>query len=365
MMKIRTIAATLMIGALTGAAPASRPVIPSLPYVIDFERGAPLLTGGSPATPPRPGTVLPVADAAIADPPRDPGHPAANRQLLISSHGYEMNALFLLAGGAGPKPTLLLLHGLPGNERNLDLAQAVRRAGWNVLTFTYRGAWGSEGTFSIQHALEDTQVALAFLRTPETARRYQVDPTRLVVAGHSMGGFAAAWTAANDAVAGNRSARPGFADAAGPLAGLILLDAWDIGPSTAALRVGDAAAARAEFIAGFDDIGHSLGPITAADLADELARRGAQWQLAALAPRLSTSPMLSVYARHGGAAENKAFADTLRRRPGADVTAVELDSDHAFADKRIALTRAVVGWLETRGQVVSTWPGPAQVQARR
>ena len=26
---------------------------------------------------------------------------------------------------------------------------AVRRAGWNVLTFTYRGAWGSEGAFSI------------------------------------------------------------------------------------------------------------------------------------------------------------------------------------------------------------------------
>ena len=41
------------------------------------------------------------------------------------------------------------MHGLPGNERNLDLAQAIRRAGWDVLTFTYRGAWGSPGDFSI------------------------------------------------------------------------------------------------------------------------------------------------------------------------------------------------------------------------
>jgi pimeloyl-ACP methyl ester carboxylesterase len=85
--------------------------------------------------------------AVVADPQRDASHPATNTQLLISSHGSEMNALFLLASGDGPKPTLLLLHGLPGNERNFDLAQAIRRAGWNVLTFTYRGAWGSEGRF--------------------------------------------------------------------------------------------------------------------------------------------------------------------------------------------------------------------------
>ncbi|MDO8912512.1 MAG: hypothetical protein Q8N10_08825 [Phenylobacterium sp.] len=32
-----------------------------------------------------------------------------------------------------------------GNEKNLDLAQAVRRAGWNAVTFNYRGSWGSPG----------------------------------------------------------------------------------------------------------------------------------------------------------------------------------------------------------------------------
>src|SRR3954462_11893092 len=98
--------------------------------------------------------------AAIVDPPRDAAHPARNRQLLIDSHGSKMNALFFLAAGAGPHPTMLLLHGLPGNERNLDLAQAVRRAGWNVLTFTYRGAWGSEGNFSISNAIDDAGAAL-------------------------------------------------------------------------------------------------------------------------------------------------------------------------------------------------------------
>ncbi|MFD3266336.1 hypothetical protein [Phenylobacterium ferrooxidans] len=32
-----------------------------------------------------------------------------------------------------------------GNEKNLDLAQAVRRAGWNAAAFNYRGSWGSPG----------------------------------------------------------------------------------------------------------------------------------------------------------------------------------------------------------------------------
>ena len=39
-----------------------------------------------------------------------------------------------IAAGAGPHPTMLLLHGLPGNERNLDLAQAARRAAKVALT---------------------------------------------------------------------------------------------------------------------------------------------------------------------------------------------------------------------------------------
>jgi pimeloyl-ACP methyl ester carboxylesterase len=276
----------------------------------------------------------PASMAVVADPPRDAAHPARNRQLVIPSgpvrselgRPAEMNALFFLASGAGPKPTMLLLHGLPGNERNLDLAQAVRRAGWNVLTFTYRGAWGSEGTFSIQHAIADTAAALAFLRSPQAAT-YNVDPRRIVLAGHSMGGYAAAETAARHDVAG-----------------LILLDAWNIATSAARLKAGGAEA-RARFIAGFDDIGRSLGPITAADLADSLVRRGEAWSLPALAPQLSRLPVLTVYATHGGAAENKAVAEVLRAQ-GTRLTARQLDTDHAFADKRIALAVEVVRWLE-------------------
>ena len=74
------------------------------------------------------------ADPATQDPTaRDPYYPPALVEFKLRSHGADLNALLYRAGGDGPHPTAIFLHGYPGNERNLDLAQAVRRAGWNAL----------------------------------------------------------------------------------------------------------------------------------------------------------------------------------------------------------------------------------------
>lgn len=269
-----------------------------------------------------------LADAAVTDPAPDPDHPTRNRQLLVPSHGVGMNGLFLLASGAGAKPTVVLLHGLPGNERNLDLAQAVRRAGWNVLTFTYRGAWGSPGEFSIAHAIEDAAAAVDFLHQPEVAARYAVDPARIVLAGHSTGAFAAAQVAAQR----------------DDLAGVLLIDAWNVGDE--ARRVRNAPEAYAALVAGFDDLGHSLVGATAESLAQEVRDSPASWDLPSLAPKLATQRVQVIWADRGIAEHNVALVEALREAGATRLATAHFPTDHAFSDHRIALSRTVVAWLQ-------------------
>jgi pimeloyl-ACP methyl ester carboxylesterase len=136
--------------------------------------------------------------AVIVDPPVDTKFPPGLAGITVPSHGVEMDATFYLAGGAGPHGTVLLLHGLPGYEHNGDLAQSIRRAGWNVLLFHYRGTWGTAGAFSQSSAIEDTAEAVRFLRDPVNAAKYRSDPRRLVLVGHSFGGFLAGYEASHD-----------------------------------------------------------------------------------------------------------------------------------------------------------------------
>ena len=271
----------------------------------------------------------PLPDYATTDPIPDAAHPTSNKQLLVPSNGVGMNALFLLASGEGPKPTLILLHGLPGNERNLDLAQAVRRAGWNVLTFTYRGVWGSPGNFTIAGAIEDAAAAVAFLHRPDVAAKYNVDPARIVIGGHSMGGFAAAeYAAAHDDVAA-----------------LVLLDAWNVGEEGRSLR--EHPAKRPEYVASIDDLGNSTVGADPESLTGEVERSGEAWDLVTLAPKLAARPVLIVWADRGLAASNQSLESAIRAAGNAPLTIAHFPTDHAFSDHRIALSRAVVAWLDS------------------
>ena len=269
-----------------------------------------------------------VARAVVADPRPDPRHPAANREVLVMSHGDGMNALFMRAAGAGPKPTMLLLHGLPGNEQNLDLAQAVRRAGWNVLTMHYRGSWGSPGRFSLAGAGEDVDAAMAFLRQPENAREYGVDTRRIVIAGHSMGGFFAARYAARHE----------------DVLGAILIDPWNIGLWGKQLLARPEN--RQDEIASMgEDFGNALAGTDAASLASESERHAQDWDLVDDAPGLAGKPLLVIGAEKGNAAEIAPLLKAVLSRHAARLASLTMPTDHAFIDHRIALAGAVVDWL--------------------
>lgn len=270
-----------------------------------------------------------IPPAVISDPVPDPAHPPSSAEVLVPSHGVGMNGLFYLAGGAGPHPTMILLHGFPGNEQNLDLAQAIRRAGWNVLTLHYRGAWGSPGTFSVVHVLEDADAAVEFVRRPDVVAKFSIDPRTLVLGGHSMGGFATAAHARHD---------PG-------LQGVVLIDAWNAGSTgeqMSSLPKGELPAAAHK---RFDDIGNSLNGGTALSVVEETIAHRSDWNYLSWASGLSHQPLLVIGASRGRGEDNRKLAQAVLAA-GGKVTAVTFDSDHSFQDHRIALAAEVVGWLQ-------------------
>ena len=72
--------------------------------------------------------------------------------ILIPGRRGRSRSVLYPAGGEGPHPTVLLCHGIPGCERNLDLAQAVRRAG---------GTLFREVTYPTDHFFADYRLAVA------------------------------------------------------------------------------------------------------------------------------------------------------------------------------------------------------------
>jgi pimeloyl-ACP methyl ester carboxylesterase len=259
--------------------------------------------------------------AIYTDPPHDKAHPAAMEVLHIPSGGVRINGVAYLAAGAGPHPVLVLMHGLPGNEKNLDLAQAVRRAGWSVVTFNYRGSWGSPGDFRFAGNLEDARAVLAYLRDPANAAHLAVDPSRIVVAGHSMGGWVTAMTAERDP----------------DLAGAILISAANMGGRT--MKREDAVALMADNM-------ESLAGASAESMADELLANAAAFDWTAGGAGLAHKPLLVLTSDDGLAPAADALAASVKALPAARVTTVHAATDHGWSGARIRLEQEVIDWLQ-------------------
>ena len=277
--------------------------------------------------PPLPMREAQTPNAVIFDPHPDKAHPAGMADLRIPSHGANMNAVLYTAAGAGPHPVVLLFHGFPGNEQNLDLAQAMRRAGFTVLTLHYRGSWGSPGKFSFANALEDSDAALAFLRDPATVTKFNLDPRRIFVAGHSMGGMMAASATAHDP----------------RVAGLVMISAWDMGAG--ASRFSDPEYRKKQLDSGFAD---NVVPLntTPDALMDEILANGSKWDFVDYTPDLKSRPVLILTADDGLTPDNQRLAAALKSAGDADVMEEHMATDHSYSDRRIALEAVVVRWLE-------------------
>jgi pimeloyl-ACP methyl ester carboxylesterase len=259
--------------------------------------------------------------AIYTDPPHDKAHPPGMEVLHIPSGAVKINGVAYTAAGAGTHPVLVLMHGLPGNEKNLDLAQAVRRAGWTVVTFNYRGSWGSPGDFRFAGNLEDARAVLAYLRDPANAAKLGLDTKRIVLAGHSMGGWVTAMTAERDA----------------GLAGAILISAANMGGRSGS---------RAGTVKAMADDMESLAGVTAESMADELLANAARFDWTPGAAGLARQPLLVLTSDDGLAPAADALAARVKAVPGARVATVHAATDHGWSGARILVEQEVISWLQ-------------------
>jgi pimeloyl-ACP methyl ester carboxylesterase len=248
-------------------------------------------------------------DPVTADPASvDHAQPAALHEITLKSAGSPLNGIVYVAQGAGPHPTVILLHGLPGNERNLDLAQAIRRSGWNVVFFHYRGAWGSGGTFAFEHALEDVRAVIDQVQAPGFAARHRADPERIVLIGHSMGGFLALTVGSTEPAVG----------CVGSLAGA------NVGVFAQALSEEQTAALARQI----DEWTGPLRGTSGADLVREATAHAERYDTTRRAAALASRPMLLV-------------AGTRDR-----VTPAAVAHSRRLVDDRVPLT---IGWRRGQG----------------
>jgi len=236
--------------------------------------------------------------------------------VIITSSGSKLLGVLYRAGGAGPHPTALLLHGIPGLEKNADIAYALRDAGWNALIFHYRGCWGSEGDYTLAGVPDDVRAALDAI----TDGKFPVDPHRIAAMGHGLGGWAAIVTAAG------RDSRIRAVVTIGGLANL------------RTLPLSDQLAA---------DYARFLRNITPKGIQSQWRALGATYNPVDLVDVLLPRPLFIV---HGTADEIVPMSQAMElksRAPGAELALIE-GADHGFSQQRGQLVDTVVAWLKEK-----------------
>ena len=110
--------------------------------------------------------------------------------LVFKSEGSEIYGQILKPDRAfgDQRPCVLIFHGFAGFGRFDDVGQALCRTGCVVLIPHHRGAWGSQGKYSLSNCVQDAVGLVKYVKTPEFQAKYHIDPDAVFLIGHSMGG---------------------------------------------------------------------------------------------------------------------------------------------------------------------------------
>lgn len=230
---------------------------------------------------------------------------------------------------------MVILHGFPGTEKNGDFAQVFRRAGFNTVVFSYRGAWGSRGSFSFSNVVEDSRAVVNFLRSDEARINFAVDGERIVLAGHSMGGFAAVKAA---------EALPFVKET-------IFLSGWNIGMD--AKRASKDIKVAEKLRGLLEQCAPPLAGTEANNLWSEVMEKRDDFDLRNAVSSFTGRNLLLVGASRDTITPPAVHHDPLlaafRQTGAANVQGVMMDDDHAYSASRVALTEILLSYLEKLG----------------
>ena len=173
--------------------------------------------------------------------------------------------------------------------------------------------------------LEDAASVLAYIRDPANASRLGIDPARIAIGGHSLGGWVTAWTAAHD----------------DKLLGAVMISAGDLGQAGMFAKVN-----RKAIVDFMNDSRDGLADTDGDRMTDELVAHGAEWSFGALAPALKDRRLLVLYGDDFVTSNSLSLIKALQGAGSSRLDVGHVATDHSWSDHRIALESRVIDWLQ-------------------
>ncbi|MBN1637752.1 MAG: alpha/beta fold hydrolase [Ignavibacteriales bacterium] len=257
--------------------------------------------------------------------------PPSMKPILIKSDDCKLLGTFFIANGINPHPTVILLHGFPGNQVNFDIAHAIQRAGFNVLIFRYRGCWGSEGKYSFKSCLYDIENTICFLRNEKVTEQFRVNSKKIILIGHSMGGFFGLMNCIKDKNISDVAALSVF------------------NPGLISEYIKNNIQVREKAVENLKMGVEFCRDTSAESLIEEMLINSKEWNLLNYTQNLMDKNILLVGSEFDSIApaefHHKPLAAALKLAKVKNLDEMTLSTGHSFTDKRIKLTKIIIDWL--------------------
>jgi pimeloyl-ACP methyl ester carboxylesterase len=216
-----------------------------------------------------------------------------------------------------------------------SLVNSLAKSGYSVVRFNYIGSWANGGQFSWFGGVLDTEAVLRFLRTDE-ARRLGVDGSRIVLVGHSYGGWVALMTAARDPTVRCVAA----------------MASHNVGRAGQLLR-GDPSRYQSRIAVFEEELQGPEAPIRAESakaLADDQIDHAKAWDLTNHVEQLRSKQLLFVSAEQDAILPHRLYiqplVDALLQSGALDLrTAVIEGADHNFSQHGAEFNRMIESWV--------------------